>query len=113
MGSGACAASPIRTDDLEDAIVDILESIAAGDTSKTLSVRDDHLAALILGLEDAEKLDDVGATLETELDQTSDSESFDRSEIMRLAIRAGLEEAAPEVVETARDAYGRHAANSF
>lgn len=112
-GTRAEAESEEPEDDLEDAIVDVLGSIGAGETSKTLSVRDDRLAALILGLEDTAELDGIGKALNANLEQTDSDEDFDRSEVIRLAIRVGLNEAAPEVVETARDAYGRHAAENF
>jgi hypothetical protein len=112
-GTRAEAESEEPEDDLEDAIVDVLGSIEAGETSKTLSVRDDRLAALILGLEDTAELDGIGKALNANLEQTDSDEDFDRSEVIRLAIRVGLNEAAPEVVETARDAYGRHAAENF
>ncbi len=112
-GTRAEAESEEPEDDLEDAIVDVLGSIEAGETSKTLSVRDDRLAALILGLEDTTELDGVGKALETQLGRTNSDDNFDRSEVIRLAIRVGLKEADPEVVQTARDAYGRHAAENF
>jgi hypothetical protein len=84
-------------------IVAELEEIDRGDQQKTVSVWDGHLAALIRALEsNPEQMEDVGHALQQRLDV--DEGEADRSEILRLALRLGLEEAAPEVVEALRDA---------
>ena len=85
----------------------------SGDVSKTLSVRDEQLAALIRGLEETDSLADVGTPLKEELGRDDDKDVTDRSELLRLAVRLGLQQAAPEVVETARDANARHASEQF
>jgi len=102
-----------QTSDLEDAIVTLLGDVESGDISKTLSVRDEQLTALIRGLEETDSLNDVGASLREQLGRNDDSDGTDRSEMIRLAVRLGLREAAPEVVETARDATARHASEQF
>jgi len=102
-----------KTSDLEDAIVTLLGDVESGEVSKTLSVRDEQLAALIRGLEQTDNLDEVGASLREQLGRNGGSDGTDRSEMIRLAVRLGLREAAPEVVETARDAYARHASEQF
>jgi len=99
--------------ELEDAIVTLLSEVQSGDVSKTLSVRDEQLAALIRGLEETESLDDVGAPLKEALGRDDGEDVTDRSELLRLAVRLGIQEAAPEVVETARDASARHASEQF
>jgi hypothetical protein len=99
--------------ELEDAIVTLLSEVQSGDVSKTLSVRDEQLAALIRGLEETESLDDVGAPLKEALGRDDGEDVTDRSELLRLAVRLGIQEAAPEVVETARDANARHASEQF
>ncbi|NHN65317.1 hypothetical protein G9463_18715 [Haloarcula sp. JP-Z28] len=99
--------------ELEDAIVTLLGEVQSGDVSKTLSVRDEQLAALIRGLEETESLDDVGAPLKEALGRDDGEDVTDRSELLRLAVRLGIQEAAPEVVETARDANARHASEQF
>ncbi|GGK84340.1 hypothetical protein [Haloarcula sebkhae] len=101
------------TDRLEDAIVTLLGEVERGDISKTLSVRDEQLTALIRGLEETGSLDDVGTSLKEELGRDDDEAMTDRSELLRLAVRLGIQEAAPEVVETARDANARHASEQF
>jgi hypothetical protein len=102
-----------ETSDLEDAIVTLLGEVQNGDVSKTLSVRDEQLTALIRGLEETDSINDVGASLREKLGRDSATDGTDRSEILRLAVRVGLQEAAPEVVETARDANARHASEQF
>lgn len=99
--------------DLEDAIVTLLSEVENGDVSKTLSVRDEQLAALIRGLEETENLDDIGQSLKENLGRDGDADGTDRSELLRLAVRLGLQEAAPGVIETARDANARHASERF
>lgn len=100
-------------DELEDAMVTLLDAIEDGELSKTLSVRDARLTALVRALEETGELDDVGVALQEALGRDANPESVDRSELLRLSVRLGLQEAAPEVVETARDAYGRHATERF
>ncbi|WP_434531937.1 hypothetical protein ACODNH_23560 (plasmid) [Haloarcula sp. NS06] len=102
-----------ETSELEDAIVTLLGEVESGDVSKTLSVRDEQLAALIRGLEETDSLADVGTPLKEELGRDDDKDVTDRSELLRLAVRLGLQQAAPEVVETARDANARHASKQF
>lgn len=104
--------SDTKSDDVEDAIVSMLTAVDEGEVAKTLSLRDEQLAALIHGLEETGQLDDVGAALRDHLNREP-STNTDRSDVLRLAIRAGLQQAAPDVVETAREAYGRHASEQF
>jgi hypothetical protein len=102
-----------ETSELEDAIVTVLGEVESGDVSKTLSVRDEQLAALIRGLEETDSLADVGTPLKEELGRDDEKDVTDRSELLRLAVRLGLQQAVPEVVETARDANARHASKQF
>jgi hypothetical protein len=98
---------------LEDAIVSALRDIDAGETAKTLSLRDERLAALARGLEETGELAEVGAALQEELGRDTAPGDIDRSELLRLALILGLEQAASDVTETARGAYGRYAAEGF
>ena len=101
-------------DPLEAAIVRAFERLDAGDAPKSLSLRDAQLAALIHGLEDQrEDFTAVGVALQEALGRDADPEAIDRSEVLRLAIRVGLREAAPEVIETARDAQVRRVTDQF
>jgi hypothetical protein len=76
-------------------------------------LRDERLAALVRGLEETGELAEVGAALQEELGRDSAPDDIDRSELLRLALILGLEQAAPDVTETARGAYGRHASEDF
>lgn len=114
VGTRAQSASPSEeSTDLEDTIVALLGDVEAGEVSKTLSVRDARLTALVRALEETGGLDDVGAALQEELGREADADGTDRSEMLRLAVRLGLQEAAPEVLDTARDASARHASEKF
>lgn len=115
--TGAAAETEEAEDEvssLEKAMVAAFEEIEAGETPKSLSLRDGQLASLIHGLEaEPDELEAVGIALQEALDREIDSEAVDRSEVLRLAVRVGLREAAPEVVETARNAQARHLTSQF
>jgi hypothetical protein len=115
--TGAAAETEEAEDEvssLEEAMVAAFEEIEAGETPKSLSLRDGQLASLIHGLEaEPDELEAVGIALQEALDREIDSEAVDRSEVLRLAVRVGLREAAPEVVETARNAQARHLTSQF
>jgi len=93
-----------------DDIVAELEAIDDGDKQQTVSVWDGHLAAFVRALEaDPDRMESVGTKLQQRLD--IESEAVDRSEILRLALRAGFTEAAPDEFDALRDAVGEHATN--
>ena len=84
-------------------IVAELEAIEGGEKQKTLSVWDGHLAAFIRALEEnPDRLETVGHGLQQRLDV--DESEVDRSELLRLALRLGLQQAAPEEFEAIREA---------
>lgn len=96
-----------------DEIVNAIDDVESGDRPKTLAVRDQPIAALLAALDDdGSKMTDVGQALEDELGREK-SDEFDRSEIVRLALRVGLEDAAPEKMEQLSDAIGKHAQNNI
>jgi hypothetical protein len=114
LGTRAEYSTPSEeTTNLEDTMVALLADVEAGEISKTLSVRDERLTALVRALEETDGLDDVGEALREELGREADAEGTDRSEVLRLAVRLGLQKAAPEVLDTARDASARHASEQF
>ena len=96
--------------DLKPAIVDALEEIDAGDRQKTVSLWDGNMAALFAGLEASDHarrqlaqqlvgaLEEQGATPGVDLDDP------DKSDVLRLALLHGLNDAAPEYVEVLREA---------
>lgn len=98
---------------VEDAMVELLTDIDDGSVSKTLSVRDERLTALVRALEETGDIADVGASLQSELGRDTDTDEIDRSELLRLAVRLGLQEATPEVLDSARDASARYASEQF
>ncbi|MGB9934105.1 hypothetical protein [Haloarcula amylolytica] len=102
------AAKEMDRQDLVDDIVDELEAIDAGDQQKTVSVWDGQLAAFIRALEaNPEHLDAVGNGLQEQLDiQKTET---DRSSVLRLALRVGFQEAAPEQFEAVREAVRKQA----
>ena len=114
VGTRAQSSTPGEQErDLEDAMVSLLSDVEAGDISKTLSVRDARLTALVRALEETGDLEDVGTALQEELGRETDADEIDRSEVLRLAVRLGFQEAVPQVLDTARDAYARHASEQF
>ena len=54
----------------------------------------------------------VGNQLREALDRET-ADEFDRSEIFRLAVRVGIEEAAPEAMVDLREAHSKHAAQDL
>ncbi len=91
-----------------DDILAELEAIDAGEKQKTVSVWDGHLAAFIRALEaNPERMAAVGEGLQQRLD-LEDGE-VDRSEVLRLALRLGFQEAAPGEFDAVREAAGKHA----
>lgn len=98
---------------LEDALIEFLDAVDGGDVSKTLSVRDARLTALVLALEETDLLVATGTDLQEELGRDVEPDEIDRSEMLRLAIRLGLREAAPETLEAARNAYAKYASEEF
>lgn len=96
-----------RPNDLENAIVQAFEEIDAGDRPQNLTVRDEKLAALLGGLEDAERLDEVMVRAAETLG-TEPPEKVTRANTLRMLIRLGLVESVPDIVETssaAREQY--------
>lgn len=93
--------------ELRDAIRAELAAIEEGERQKTVSVWDGPVAALIAALEDRpDDLERVGERLQAALD--TDAGQIDRSELLRLALRLGFREGAPEAMDALRDAVREH-----
>jgi hypothetical protein len=76
-------------------------------SQRTVSFWDGELAGLLDALEsDPERLRAVGVALQEALGRDPNPEEIDRSEVVQLATRLGFQEAAPEVVESWREAVG-------
>ena len=87
------------TSSLQNEIGVALAAIDAGEESKMIGFRDQHVAALLIA---AEKRNESFQALGNRLAQSigrEERESFTRSEIIRLAVRAGLQQVAPDHYE--------------
>ena len=92
-----------------DEIADAMTDVEAGDRPKTIAVRDESLAALLAALdENDDEIEAVGNALCEALDRDP-SEEYDRSEILRLAVRVGLYAATPEQMDQLGDAAAERA----
>lgn len=97
-------------DKLEKSIVKKLHEVEKGETQKTVSFWDGDITALLRALEQYPDIQEqVGRALQSELEQDNQSTSVDRSMILRLVVRVGLQTAAPEVVEALLDAKAKSA----
>lgn len=103
-----------ENDELLEALVDALGDIDSGEQAKTFAARDASVTALLSTLADREEdLEAVGTSLQGALDREIDRDELDRSEIVRLAVRLGLREAAPEYLDLLADASGEYARRNF
>ena len=106
------ATSAEQDQELVEAIVDELDAIDAGEQQKTISVWDGTLAAFIRALEEhPEQMEAVGHSLQQQLDV--DTTAVDRSEVLRLALRVGFQEAAPDEFDAVREAVRKQATKGF
>jgi hypothetical protein len=86
-----------------DDILTELEAIEAGDQQKTVSVWDGPMAAFIRALEaHPDRMQDVGHALQDRLDR--DTSDVDRSDLLRMALRLGFQNAAPDEFDAVREA---------
>lgn len=96
-----------RQEDLVNAIEEELAEIEQEDRHKTVSVWDGEMAALLAVLEEQPaEMQHVDEALREQLGIAS-SDTTDRSEVVRLLLRVGLQEATPEVMAALEDAMRR------
>lgn len=89
---------------LVEDIVAELEVIEQGEQQKTVSVWDGQVAAFVRALEEnPDRLEHVGDGLQDQLGLDTDAD-VDRSEVLRLALRLGFQEAAPSEYDAVREA---------
>ncbi|NUC75000.1 hypothetical protein HTZ84_22305 [Haloterrigena sp. SYSU A558-1] len=91
-----------ETPELEDAVADAYEKIDEGDRSSNLTLRDENLAALFHGLEDANQLADVGDAAAEELGWDQD-DTDTRAGVLRALVRIGLKEVDEDVIQAGKD----------
>ncbi|RBI59473.1 hypothetical protein DMJ13_22970 [halophilic archaeon] len=100
-------------DTLSNAILAELDNIDSGEKAKTLSVRDGNLAVILYALEERDEMAEIGTQLQKELGRPLDSDAVTRSAVLAMAARIGLQEAAPEVVEAAKEAQKERVSQRF
>lgn len=84
----------------QDVVEEQLDAVEAGDLARNATAYDGDLAALLAALEDdREQLETVGEQLGAALDRDVDVEQLNKSALLSLAARLGLQKAAPEAVE--------------
>ncbi|WP_455448230.1 hypothetical protein [Natrinema thermotolerans] len=89
---------------LEDAIADAYEAIDEGDISSNLTLRDENLAALFHGLEDADRLAEIGDGAAEALDRDPD-DTDTRAGVLRNLVRIGLSEVDESVIESGKEGH--------
>ena len=91
--------------DFIEQIVAMLDDVDSGERGKILSLYDPQLAALIYALEtDDRRFNEVIGALQETANRQIDTEDVGRTELLKLAVRIGLREAAPELLEDAQTA---------
>jgi len=88
---------------LPEAIKHHHASMEAGEETEQMSFRDVRIAALIKGLEDMDQLDDLIRDAESALDR-EEHNAEGKAATLRLLVRIGLQEVAPERIQTAVEA---------
>lgn len=96
------------TPSLEAAIAKAYEKIDANEIPETLTLRDEHLAALFAGLDETDQLQTIGAEAAKALDRDVDSDLGTRATVLKLLVRIGIQEAQPEVIDAAKAGRKQH-----
>jgi hypothetical protein len=94
------------SDDVDrvSAIKDALLAIEDGDAPENINIRDARLKALLVGLDESGELEAIAETLAAALDTNVEAEDVSQSDVARLLLRVGLQEALPDVFEDATEA---------
>lgn len=92
--------------DTVEAIKNVLLAVEDGDVPENINIRDARLKALLVGLQEVGELDATAQSLSQTLDSSTDIDASDatQSDVARLLIRIGLQEAAPDILEDATEA---------
>ena len=88
------------------AIKEALIAIDDGDAPENINLRDARLKGLLVGLSDTGELSQIATELETVVDGDTavSTDNASQSDVARLLLRIGLQEALPEVLEDAKEA---------
>lgn len=96
--------------DLTEAVADAYAILEEGDLPENLTLRDRNLAALFVGLQDTGELESVSRRAQEYLGR--DEENLDKkATALRLLARVGLEEVAPETLESGKEGYEQYRDN--
>jgi hypothetical protein len=90
--------------DRTTAIKEALLAIERREAPENINIRDARLKALLVGIEDADELSDIVEDLETYLETEVDTDAPTQSDVARLLIRVGLQEATPDLLDEAMTA---------
>jgi len=97
-GGTAEAKSPTPSEAFEAAFEERAGRTSSAIDPRTVSARDPSLSALLLALQDADELDEVGGAIADGLGAPAPPE-YDRDAVVRLAVAYALRETAPEYFE--------------
>ena len=88
--------------ELEEAVREAYEQLDEGEIPENLTIRDEDLAALFAGLDETDGLEDVGKAAANALERDADRLDT-RVAVLKLLVRVGLDEVAPDTVESAKE----------
>lgn len=100
-----------RAGDRVGAIKDALVAIDEGAAPENINLRDARLKALLVALDDTGQLEAAAARAADDLDAEPDIDTDDasQSDLARLLLRVGLEQALPDVLDDATEARKQYA----
>lgn len=98
-----------NTDEMQEAIVESLREIEAGDRTSNNGFRDENLVALFAALEKTDNLEYVCKASAEHLGR--DLESSSKSEALGHLVRVGLQQVAPETLEIGTEGYKEYLIN--
>ena len=100
------SSSDEQTVDRVTAIKEALIAIDDGDAPENINLRDARLKGLLVGLSDTGELSQIATELETvvEGDTAVSTDNASQSDVARLLLRVGLQEALPDLLEDAKEA---------
>ena len=106
----AANADTEEADAFKQTLITALAERQEAGSQRTVSFWDGELAGLLDALEsDPERLRAVGVALQEALGRDPDPKAIDRSEVVQLAARLGIQETDPDLVGSWREAVGEAA----